>query len=821
MLSRWLGVRPGELRRAALSFFGAFSVLSFLVLGRSLREAFYLTRFDVTTLPYVIGAVAVLSLPAVAVLSSLLAGRSPDVIYRSLVVLQGAGLLALWPLMEMSRWAAVAFYLWTALGTLLLTSSFWVVTAEHFTLREAKRLFGLISGGGTLGLMVTGTSLNWLPGMVGTTTLVVPLVGTLVALFLLQLAMPDPRRSPQEVLAEQDAEPVSLRRGLELVWESPHLRTVALVVFCATVASTMLDYQFKELVRAAYSADDELARYFGTFYGWTGVVAFLIQVLLVSRLLAVTGVAASLAVLPTMLLAGSAGLLLAPGLVLVTAVRGVDYSLRKSLHRSVIEYLFVPVPSLLRRKTKTFVDTVVDSVAEGCGAALVFLWVTFGGFPSRFLSVGVAVVAALFIGISIRMGRQYMTTLQERLREGGDALSQDLVRSRFDGRELLTATLTHLDLQQQLERAGIDGSQLGTGAGREERARGDREGEPEREGETSLSRRLASTDPMEVHGALDEGDDWGEEHVDALIRLLPRGPFYERASKILQEIGEPALERLVELLHDDATDFVVRRRIPRVLTGIDHPEADDALLEALSANRFEVRYRSAIALVRRRKQGLAEAPREAEPVIWEAIEREASRERPIWELQKLLDGAEAGTDDFVEERVGVRGELSLEHTFRLLSLVLDSELVRTAYHGVVLSDEELESVSLEYLEQVLPSRIRDKLWPFIGDVSDHQRQQAMRPVDEVAEDLLRTGATLFGDEEGREALREALRNRKERSSGERNGGERNGGERDGDERNGDEPNRDGRNRDERDRGGQGEMDPGERDEDEDPTEGSR
>jgi len=179
---------------------------------------------------------------------------------------------------------------------------------------------------------------------------------------------------------------------------------------------------------------------------------------------------------------------------------------------------------------------------------------------------------------------------------------------------------------------------------------------------------------------------------------------------------------------------------------------------------------SAIALVRRRKQDLAEADRDAEPIVWDAIEKEVSRERPIWELQKLLDGAEAGTDDFVEERVGVRGELSLEHTFRLLSLVLDSELVRTAYHGIVLSDEELESVSLEYLEQVLPSDIRDKLWPFIGDVTDQQREDAVRSMDEVAEDLLRTGATLFGDEEGREALREALRSRKERDR-QRGGGQ--------------------------------------------------
>ena len=84
-----------------------------------------------------------------------------------------------------------------------------------------------------------------------------------------------------------------------------------------------------------------------------------------------------------------------------------------------------------------------------------------------------------------------------------------------------------------------------------------------------------------------------------------------------------------------------------------------------------------------------------------------------------MDGAEAGSDDFVNDRVGVRGELSLEHTFRQLSLVLDADNMRTAFHGIILDDENLKNLSLEYLEQVLPPNIREALWPFIGDISEY------------------------------------------------------------------------------------------------------
>jgi hypothetical protein len=245
--------------------------------------------------------------------------------------------------------------------------------------------------------------------------------------------------------------------------------------------------------------------------------------------------------------------------------------------------------------------------------------------------------------------------------------------------------------------------------------------------------------------------------------LLARTDLYAPAVEALLQVGEAAIEHLIEVLLDEHADFVIRRRIPRVLAEVDSADADQALIDALAAGRFEVRYRAAIALSRRRKEGLPQAPGNWPAAVWRAIEREVSRDRPIWELQKILDGSEAGDDDFVNERVDVRGELSLEHTFRQLSLVLDTQAVKSAFHGIILDDENLRSLSLEYLEQVLPPRIKDRLWPFIGDISEYQRRQSLRSVDEVVRELSQTGATLFGDASDRAALDQALKGRRSKT----------------------------------------------------------
>ena len=96
-LSAWLNVRPGEVRPVTVSFWGAFLVIAFLVLARSLREAFYLTTFPVESLPYVTIAVAVLSIPTVGLFVRQLSHHEPRRVLRAVVVGLGVGLAALWP----------------------------------------------------------------------------------------------------------------------------------------------------------------------------------------------------------------------------------------------------------------------------------------------------------------------------------------------------------------------------------------------------------------------------------------------------------------------------------------------------------------------------------------------------------------------------------------------------------------------------------------------------------------------------------------------------------------------------------------------------
>lgn len=747
-LTAWLDVRPNEVRNVTLSFLGAFFAMAFLVLARSLREAFYLATFSIETLPYITAAVAILSIPTVGTFARLLTRHSPKRVLVALVFVLAAGLVGLAPFREGGLLSdhrdigIIAFYIWTALGTLLLTSGFWVVTSEYFAVRGAKRLFGLIGAGGTAGAMVLGTMLVWLTDYLSGAQLILGLIGLLVLFYLTQQPLP---AVPVAGSAEGDGK-TSFSETFALTWRSPHLRTIGLIVFVVALATTLLDFQFKELAQARFSTNESLTSFFGAFYGWTGAVALVLQLLVVSRFLTVAGVTWSLALLPIVLGLGSVGLLVVPSLVLVTAVRGADATLRRSMYRSALEVLYVPVPSLLRRKTKTFVDSVVDSVGEGLGAGFIFLWVTALALPSRFLSLFIAAASIGLIVLSRRMGRQYFSTVAEQLQVSGERAEAGGIGARLDSRDLVSGTFTRIDIRSLIDEAEV--------AREAPVSPGDSAAEAREPDADVTLERLRSGDPVIVARALEGTSEWHEIHLPVLCRLLARDPLVDRAVAALLTAGDRAIPYLAELLTDDATDFVIRRRIPRVVARMASPEAENALLEALAANRFEVRYRAAIALAQRRKQGYPGSERDEDSIVWAAIRSELGRSGPVWEMQKLLD--EEPDDELVVRRVGVRGELSLEHTFRLLSLVLEPEAVRAAFNGVVLSDERLKSFSLEYLEQALPADVRKRLWPFIGDVSEYKRAKLLRPLDDVVTDLMNTGATLFADEQDRAALKRML-----------------------------------------------------------------
>jgi ATP/ADP translocase len=732
-MREWLNIRPRELRPLLLAMAAAFFLLSFMVLSRSLRESLFLAHFTIEKLPLMMGAVVLVNLPMVSQFSRFLVEYKPKKILTGLTLTLVVGLVFFWAMLPVTAWAISGLYVWTTIGGLLMASGFWIIVAEIFPLRGAKRLFSLIGAGGTLGAMLTGFSISAITKRVDLPWLVLlSTVLPLVFLFLVRM-LPDTKGEIRPASPAKGGIP--LIEASRKTWSNRHLRLMASIIFLATLAMTLVDFQFKDLAQQHFDNGQELAGFLGIFYGGAGLVSLLLQIFLSGRLVENRGVAFSLSLPALLLVAGGAGLLFFPFLAIATVVRGTDYSLRKSLFRPTMEVLFVSVPTKLRRLTKTFIDTIVDSAAEGFGALIILFWLSVLGWPVPWLSGVIIIVALAYFALSRLISHSYFQTITGRLQEEASRAQQpDDEGLQLTG-HLLRATFTNLDF-----------SELHNLAPEPEKAPSDAVAEDQ------IIAGLSSSDDRVVMATLAGINALDPDHLVLLTRLMARDQLFKKVATLLQRFPQYTARPLIDLLLGEETDFVIKRRIPEILAGMGGQDADDALLDVLTDNRFEVRYRAALALLARRKNGLPVSGRKWHLMVWHAISLEVRKDRPLWELQKLLDTVDAQDDDLISLKVGVRGELSLEHTFRMLSLVLDPEQVRAAYHGVLFDDPQLKSFALEYLEMVLPRNVRQRLWLFIGDVSEKRKEQQTRSFDHVVADLMDMSQTLFHGEVSRLAL---------------------------------------------------------------------
>ena len=87
-----------------------------------------------------------------------------------------------------------------------------------------------------------------------------------------------------------------------------------------------------------------------------------------------------------------------------------------------------------------------------------------------------------------------------------------------------------------------------------------------------------------------------------------------------------------------------------------------------------------------------------------------------------------------------RAGTSLAHVFTLLALVLPREPLQIAFRSLQTDDQQLQGTALEYLDGILPARIRERLWSYL---EQRPTVRSARPREEVIAELLRSHRSII------------------------------------------------------------------------------
>lgn len=726
---------------------------------KAARDTIFLSSFSVTSLPIMLAASALVSIGFVLLASRVMTRVGPARLVPGAFSVSGALLVAEWALARsFPRGVAVAVFLHVGTFGAILISGFWLLVSERFDPRTAKRKVGRIAGMGTLGGLVGALVAERVTAYGG----VLATLPVLAALhFLCAGAV---RLLAQPVVAAAAGAsapaaplPVGTRSPFDLVRRDPYLGSVALLVVVGSTVAAVMDYLFKAQAVAAHGQTATLMRFFAIFYAGVGLITFALQALLGRLSLERLGLARTAGTLPLAVAGSGIAGLLAPGLATATAMRGAEAAVRGSLYRLGYELLYTPVPRGQKRAAKTFIDVGLDRVGDVVGAGLVKLaLVAAPAAAGAALNTAVVLLGLIGVAIAWTLQRGYVKALEASLLSRAVELDPAEVVDSITRAAVLQ---TFVDRPPAMEGAALSPLTIPVLGAADPPETGfflvalaPRRPAPEPPARPPSSPAAAPHPPDRVAARLMDlrsGEvsrvrrALAEDALDALlvpqvIRLLAWNDVAPDAMRALRAVAPRIVGQLVDSLVDAEQQFAIRRRLPHVLGEAPSPRTLAGLVQGLEDRRFEVRFSCARALTRLRDRD--EALRPSPDVVVAAVLREAATDQGVWQSRRLLDDPEDEPPSSVDDLVRARSNRSLEHVFTLLSFMLPKEPLRVAFRGLHTKDEGLRGTALEYLETVLPSPVRESLWPFLDD--DRAPEAPRRSSAQVLEDLMRSSASI-------------------------------------------------------------------------------
>ncbi len=416
-------IRPGEARRVGLLFVYIMSVVSTFIVGRTVRDTLFLSRYDLDQLPLMYVAVA----PSVSLAAFMYARvadrhRRDRVIILSLSLSCGA-LGVIWVMLRSGAglWIYPTLYVLVEIVGGLAVIQFWTFANDIFSSREAKRLFGIIGAGGVISNVIIGFAIRGAVKLVGAENLIGVCITLLIFCIWCIRAIAKDAGAELDTTVRPKSSKASARSAS--VFGSKHVKLIAALVAVTVLTVTIVDYQFKAIAKQSFEGREaDLAAYFGAFYGYTGIVACVIQFFITSWLLERRGIVVALLLLPTVLVLGS-GLLVFSGplmtvLAAATFTKGSENVLRYTLNDSTMQLLYTPVPAHQRGRAKAFIDGMLKPTFVGLSGLTIYVLqflLPEEGFAVRLGWFGMT-LAGVWLALVFSIRSEYVRSLLNTLR---------------------------------------------------------------------------------------------------------------------------------------------------------------------------------------------------------------------------------------------------------------------------------------------------------------------------------------------------------------------------------------------------------------------
>ena len=416
-VERVFGPKRHELVAVAWSFAYFFCVLSSYYVMRPVREEMAVGGGP-DTIPYLFIGTFLTMILATSIFGWI-ASRYPRRTFLPWVYLFFiSNILIFWFVFSQARdqgqdyvWLGRVFFIWISVFNLFVVSVFWSFMADIYRREQGRRLFGLITSGGSVGALMGGLTTSLLVTNIGFQDLLGISAAILLVAVLCIGRLKQWVHDEHDDLAKQtfDSEkPLGGNpfAGITHLFSSRYFLGIAFMSLVASLLGTAL-YMFRaELISTAILDPDERIRFFSNMNNAANAIAIVAQMFLVRQVVTRFGIGRSLFLFPLASIIGFVILAVEPTLIVVAILdvvrRGVGFGFAKPS----TDMLYSVVTPEEKYKTKNAIDTAIYRGGDVVGTWTIKLLSTVGmGIAS--IAVIMTPFAIASAAVALWLGRDY------------------------------------------------------------------------------------------------------------------------------------------------------------------------------------------------------------------------------------------------------------------------------------------------------------------------------------------------------------------------------------------------------------------------------
>lgn len=308
------------------------------------------------------------------------------------------------------RWIAAAFYVWVSTFNLLIISVFWTFMADIFSRAQAKRLFGFIAAGGTIGGIVGPAIATFLAKSVGNNGLMLIAAGGFVVTAVMVNLL---AKEKEKLLAHGgEVQHTTLNHrlggnpldGFVLLFRSPYLLLLALFLLLMTWISTIVYFQLGDLITKAFTSHEARTQAYASIDLTVNSFAVVVQLFGTGRLIQRFGVQTGLLVNPIIMVIAFLAVAFSPVLLILGGIQIVRRVAEYAVAKPTREMLFTVVDQESKYKAKNVIDTVVYRFGDFSSA-----WVSAAVLPYGVTGLAIfgVITSILWFPVAYVLGKRY------------------------------------------------------------------------------------------------------------------------------------------------------------------------------------------------------------------------------------------------------------------------------------------------------------------------------------------------------------------------------------------------------------------------------